>query len=398
MIEEAEAIERIHSLAGEMPVSAREIVPLGSSLDRILAEPVFATLNQPRFDNSSMDGYAVRASDAGRLGARLTVAAKTQAAGVDEKLTLQAGEAIRIFTGGVLPTGADAVIMQEDVTRSPDGRTLVINDPIIEGENIRRIGGDVCAGQKLGEAGDRVSPALIGTLASQGISELCVHSLPQVTILSTGDEVVPVGTELQDGEIYNSNGPMLQACCQRAGVHAEHRHLRDELSLCTETFRELAKIPGFIIVAGGVSVGERDFVQAAVTAAGGEVDFWRVRVKPGKPFLFGKLGKRLLFGLPGNPVSSFVGFEIFIRPVLERLVAGSESPLNELKILPAAEEMINTGDRPHYLRGIADEGGVRLSGTQQSHALFGLSKANALIRLEPEASVRVGDDVAVRFL
>jgi len=392
MLEESEARQRILARVEPGPVIW---VPLELALDHVLAQEISGAIDSPPFDNSGMDGYAVRAAEAG-TGARLRLAAREQAAGGDLGLTLEPGEAIRVFTGGSLPRGADAVVMQEDVVREGDRITVV--EGVVAGENVRRRGGDVCAGQLLLHRGDLLTPARLGLLASQGFPEVPVHSRPLVQIVTTGDELVEPGAPLLPGEIYNSNSPMLQGAVACAGGVPAASHSADDPEEMREVLARALAAADLVVIAGGVSVGDRDYVRPILGELGIVTDFWRVRVKPGKPFLFGwHPDGTLVFGLPGNPVSAYVTFALFVAPVIRRLLgheidAGSAG-LGRFTVL-AGEAMENTGDRPHYLRAVCVNGGVRLSGTQQSHAIFGLSRANCLVRLEAGERIGPGDAVA----
>ncbi len=360
----------------------------------VLAQDVTGGIDSPPFDNSSMDGYAVRADEA-KTGDSLVVAIDVQAAGIDLGLDVNSGEAVRIFTGAPIPEGADAVIMQEDVER--DGDQIRISDGVVAGENIRRQGGDVCAGQRLLEKGDEMTPARIGLIASQGVPEVPIYAKPLVQIVTTGDELVEPGAPLLAGEIYNSNGPMLQALVTRTGGVGATSHAVDEVEELTEVLGKALAAADMVVIAGGVSVGERDFVKDVLVDLGVVMDFWRIKVKPGKPFVFGRHPDgTLVFGLPGNPVSAFVTFSLFVMPVIRRMLGYPDTGGAGIdKIVGVAgEAMSNTGNRPHYLRGVHESGVIRLSGTQQSHAVFGLSKANCLIRLDPEQRVAEGGEVA----
>lgn len=389
MLEESEALCRILETVEPGAVTW---VPIELALNQILAQEMIGVVDSPPFDNSSMDGYAVRAEEAA-TGMALEVALSEQAAGVDLRLKLNPGEAIRIFTGAPVPEGADAVIMQEDVVR--EGSAIGILEGVVSGENIRRRGGDVCAGQMLLQRGDRITPARIGLLASQGIAEIPVHARPLVQIVTTGDELVEPGAPLLPGEIYNSNAPMLQAAVEEAGGVGVACHAVDDCQVLEDTLRNAFAASDLVVIAGGVSVGERDYVKEVLNELGVITDFWRVKVKPGKPFVYGHHPDGTpVFGLPGNPVSSFVTFHLFVKPVIRALLGfGEQSVERSLFEGAAAETMTNPGDRPHYLRGIFENGTIRLSGTQQSHAIFGLSQANCLVRLEPGQAVAEGDVV-----
>jgi len=392
MLEESEARNVILESVQPGPVVW---VPLQLAHRLVLAQELHGVIDSPSFDKSGMDGYAVRAEDA-ISGAILQVSAREQPAGPDYGHHLASGEAIRIFTGGAIPHGADAVIMQEDVER--EEKTIRIVEGVAKGENIRRRGGDICRGQKLLDQGESLTPSRLGLLASQGFPEIPVHCRPMVNIVTTGDELVEPGESLAPGEVYNSNGPMLHAAVEEAGAIGSVGHANDDRKELRSVLTQAISTGDMAVIAGGVSVGERDFVKEILAELGVETGFWRVRIKPGKPFLFGKHPDGgLVFGLPGNPVSAYVTFRLFVQPaILKRLGFSSSECLKPVEAR-AAELFRNKGDRPHYLRGIWNEtsGEVFLSGTQQSHAVFGLSRANCLIRMEPESSVGVGDPVKI---
>ncbi len=392
MLDEFEARQRILDKVSPAPVIW---VPLELSQGQVLAQAINGIIDSPVFDNSSMDGYAVRAEET-QTGSLLKVAELEQAAGPDFQLVLEPGEAIRIFTGAAIPEGANAVIMQEDVERT-DG-VIKITEGVEKSENIRRRGGDVCAGQLLLSRGELMTPTRIGLIASQGISEIPVHCRPMVNVITTGDELVDPGAPLIPGEIYNSNGPMLKAAAEHAGAIASTDHALDDVDMLGLTLENAISTGDIVIIAGGVSVGERDYVKQVLQSLGVITDFWRVNVKPGKPFLFGQHPDgTLVFGLPGNPVSAYVTFNIFALPAIRKAlgvsVVSSEAGQGTISGV-AQEEMKNTGDRPHYLRGKSENGAIALSGTQQSHAVFGLSKANCLIRLEPGQVISKGEPVS----
>ena len=392
MIEELEARRRILAVT---PVGDVEKVSLAEACGRVAMEDLVGRVDLPGFDNSAMDGYAVKAAEASE-GARLKVAAE-QPAGRDLELTLEPGTAIRVFTGAPMPGGADAVVMQEDVERSDD--QIVVKEAAAPGEFVRRRGADVCVGQKLFRSGDRISAARVALLASQGISEVNVTCAPRVAVVTTGDELrePAPGVELKAGEIFNSNGAMLAALVERFDGRVSGRwHAGDESGELSDTLNDAMDATDLVIVAGGVSVGERDLVKEELAALGVESDFWRVKVKPGKPFLFGHKGGKLVFGLPGNPVSAFTTFLLFVAPAIRRwsgAEASDDLPLPSLTAV-AGEAIGNRGDRPHYLRGCIDAEGKFLPvGMQQSHAIFGLSRAGAMTRLEAGQSMAVGAEL-----
>ncbi len=397
MITEEEALSRILSSVSPLPARA---VPLRQALGAFSLRPVLATLPLPGFDNSAMDGYAVRAADT--LTRAPLAVIDAIAAGGTASTGLAPGTAIRIFTGAPMPPGADAVIMQEDVEATPDGKAISCTEPVMVGENVRLQGCDLCAGQRLLDAGDEITPARLAVLASQGLTHIEVASLARIAIITTGDELVPPGSPLPPGGIYNSNAAMLEGLVRLTLPAAEvtARHLRDDLDATISGLRSVIESHDAVIISGGVSVGEHDCVKPALKALGVAIGLWRVKVKPGKPVLFARTdgGARPchIFGLPGNPVSSHVTFQLFVRPALRQMAGAGHRHLH----LPRVRAVLGTalknkGDRPHYLRGLLGDGAFTPTGVQQSHALFGLSQSNALLRMEPGQELPAGADIQV---
>jgi molybdopterin molybdotransferase len=392
MLEELEARQRILERIETGPVVW---LPFDLALGGVSAQDIRAIIDFPEFDNSSMDGYAIRAEE-GFQGAQLSVSPVVQVAGINRNLILPEGGAIRIFTGAPVPAGANAVIMQEDVRL--EGSQILIQEGVEPGENIRRRGGDVCTGQKIMARGDTLTPARLALLASQGFEEVAIYMRPMIQVVTTGDELVQPGEPRLPGQIYDSNGILLKSSIEKIGGVAEQVHLPDNPGLMGQALGILCEVSDFVVIAGGVSVGERDYVKEVLNSLGIETNFWKVRVKPGKPFLFGQHPNGcVIFGLPGNPVSAFVTFQIFVAPALHKRL-GRSSPTDicgEINTLlgRAGEDLTNPGDRPHYLRAFMDRGKVHLSGRQESHAVFGLSQANCLVRLEPEQIIKAGEVV-----
>ncbi len=397
LLDEEDARARI--LAGIIPLPAVS-VPLRQAHGLFAARAERATEPLPAFDNSSMDGYALALPDPARPlppGTRMRVNGE-QPAGADRGLRVGPGEVVRIFTGGPIPAGTGAVVMQEDTDRLGD--ELVLREPVEPGENIRRAGGDLARGQRLFDSGEKLTAARLGLLASQGRAEISVGRPPRVAILATGDELRPAGQPLAPGEIYESNGTLLAALV--ASLHGHVTVLeraRDERDDLDAKLAVGLHDHDALVVAGGVSVGERDLVKERLAAAGVRLDLWRVRVQPGKPFLYGRFpGGAHVFGLPGNPVSAFVTFLLFVRPALLRLMGAADMHLR-LPAFPgtAAVALVNPGNRPHYLRGTfdMDSGSFAPVGTQQSHALFALSRSQALARVEAGTTVPAGAAVRV---
>src|SRR5437016_496083 len=307
MISEAEARAKILEAVRTLPPRKMSIL---QALDHFAAEDYFARLPLPNFDNSAMDGYAVLASDC-KPGKRLRVTGE-QPAGVDRRLRVSNGEAIRIFTGAPMPQGADAIVMQEDVTR--DGNEIVVNVDVDVNEFVRKRGCDLGEGQKILGKGERIRATMLAVLASQGFSEVLVGGEVRAAIISTGDELAKPGQKIQPGQIYESNSLLLQSLLKRCPANvASAENCSDQSDSLRKAIQSAAKNE-ILIVTGGVSVGEHDLVQSTLRDLGAKIDIWRVAIKPGKPFLFGQLGKCFGFGLPGNPVSAVVTFWHVVRP------------------------------------------------------------------------------------
>jgi molybdopterin molybdotransferase len=389
VISEEEARRRI--LETVSPLDKRT-VPVASALDCFAAQDYFAWLPLPAFDNSAMDGYAVMASSC-KKGGRLRVIGE-QPAGLDRKLRVSSGEAVRIFTGAPLPQEADAIAMQEDVTS--DGTDIRVNVDVQAGDFIRRRGCDLAEGQMILSRGERIRTATVGLLASQGFADVIVGAKATAAIISTGNELVNSGEELQAGQIYDSNSALLSALLQRCGVSATAvEHCRDDQRSLGDAIKRGTK-NHVLIISGGVSVGEHDLVKEALCELGAKIEIWRVAVKPGKPFLFGSIGECFVFGLPGNPVSAFVTFLQFVRPAILRMIGATNLDLPEV---PAklVIDLTNNGDRPHYIRGKLQHGEFTPIGRQESHALFGLSQANALVRVGVGQLLKAGEIVDVQI-
>ena len=389
MISQEEALEKILETVRPLP---KRMVTLTAMLNCFAAEDLLAPFSLPLFDNSAMDGYAVMSSGC-EAGTRLKVIGE-QPAGRDQRLSVALGQTVRIFTGAPMPGGADAVVMQEDVTCAGDEITLAMK--VEAGEFVRRRGGDIAEGQRMLVKGERITPQKIALLAAQGIGSLEVGGEARAALIATGDELAAPGAKLEAGQIYDSNSALLRALLANCGVKVVSVvHCADRADEIEAAVRA-GTVCDAMIITGGVSVGARDFVKEAISAAGGALDLWRVAVKPGKPFLFGRAGPCAIFGLPGNPVSAFVTFLLFVRPALLKLMGANEAALR----LPARKALFETqisndGNRPHYIRGILSDGVFRPIGRQESHALFGLSRSDSLLLVGAGETIPSGAQTTV---
>jgi molybdopterin molybdotransferase len=390
MISEEEALRKILETIQPLP---ERTVSLSGALGCFSGQDLVARLPMPGFDNSAMDGYAVVASSC-RTGERLRVIGE-QPAGVDRGIRISPGEATRIFTGAPMPAGADAVVMQEDITR--DGDEIVLNVDVDAGDFVRRRGCDLAEGQKILSKGERIRVATLALFASQGFSEFTIGGKVDVAIISTGDELVKPGTKIKQGQIYESNSVLLRSLLQRYATVRSVENCPDNQQSLTEALKRGIR-SHVLIISGGVSVGEHDIVKSTLLSLGAKIDIWRVAIKPGKPFLFGQAGDCAIFGLPGNPVSSFITFLQFVRPAVLKMMSASDGELALTKVTAESDvDLHNDGERAHYLRGRFENGKFHTVGRQESHALFGLSQSNALLRLAPGESVKKGAAVELQL-
>ena len=379
-----------------------EPVPLREALGRHLAEDALATEAVPAFDNSAMDGFAVRAGDTGEAGPEAPVAlrlAGESRAGLPATAPLGAGEAMRISTGAVIPTGADAVVRVE-ATRVEDGRVL-IEEAVDLGRDVRRAGEDIRAGETVLRAGAGIGPAELGVLASLGLADVNCRRRPRVSVLTSGDELLEPGEEMRPGGVRNSNAYSVPALAERAGAEvAVSSPVPDDLN-ATRAAIERAPVSDVVVVCGGVSVGEHDHVKRALAELGVERRFWGVALKPGKPTLFGTHDDTLVFGLPGNPVSAMVIFTLLVRPALVALAGGQPERLRTTAVLGA--DCAKRPGRTHALRcrlELRDDGWhAHPFDRQGSHVLTSMVGADCLALL-PAASdgARAGERVDVELL
>jgi molybdopterin molybdotransferase len=388
MISEEEARSRILETIRPLPSRRLSITRAHGCF---AAEDYSARLPLPAFDNSAMDGYAVAARSC-RKGERLRVIGE-QPAGPSRRLHVSRGEAVRIFTGAPVPGGADAIVMQEDVTRNGGEITLDVN--VASGDFIRRRGCDLADGQKILTKGEPIRTATVALLASQGFVDVTVGGEVDAAIISTGDELVKPGEKIEPGQIYDSNSALLEALLRRCAATLKlGEHCRDERESLIEAIKRGIK-NHILVITGGVSVGEHDLVQAALRSIGARIDIWRVAIKPGKPFLFSRISECAVFGLPGNPVSAFVTFLQFVRPAILKMMGASNLGLPKLSA-KLVFDLTNESDRAHYVRGKLEDEEFTPVGRQESHALFGLSQSNALLRVAVGESLKAGEIVNVQ--
>jgi len=366
-------------------------VPLADALDCVLAQDVTSPVDLPLRDNSAVDGYAVRASDVAGANENNLIHLRVIAevpAGVAATVGLEPQSCIRIFTGAPIPPGADAVVMQEDTHPHHEGY-IAAAESVETGENIRRAGDDVTKNEVVLRAGALLGPSQLGMAAAVGVAQLVVYPRPRVGVLVTGAEIIEPGRPLCEGQIHDSNSYALCAFVKQAGCEPV------ELGIADDTREDLHEKIDYglsecdvVVTVGGVSVGEYDLVKDVLAELGCEQKLWKIAMRPGKPFVFGAREEKLVFGLPGNPVSAAVTFLVLVRPALLKMRGLTEI---ELPSLPAetAEDFVNSGDRLHYMRAQLQRDGekwlVRPMPRQGSHIISSLTNANCLVEV-PEAS------------
>lgn len=392
MLELEQALQNILQAMNPLPA---EVVPIASGAGRVLSASVTAPLSLPPFDNSAMDGFAVRARDTASATPNNPIPLQLQgavAAGDAAGRGLAAGACLRVFTGAPLPPGADAVVMQEDTfIDSAKPGVVSIKESAKPWENVRFCGEDIKEGEEVFQAGERITPERLGLLSALGCGVLSVRRRPVVGLLATGSELLEPGQPLAPGKIYESNRTTLAALLPTLGaVPKVYPIVPDELQATRNALRQALTECDAIVSTGGVSVGEKDFVKSAFEEIGGRLEFWRVAIKPGKPFVFGKWQDKFFFGLPGNPVSAFVTFVLLVRPALLKLQGASELGLKQTTGT-LTEPLANHGNRRHFLRVHRDnQGKVSGAGVQASHILRSLAGANGLVDVPAETVFPAG--------
>ena len=387
-----------HLLSHAIPVSESESIPMQATLGRVLAENVNSLVDVPPLDNTSMDGYAVRTADTSSAGQVLRITQRIPAGSVGTQL--EPGTAARIFTGAPVPPGADAVVMQEDCTLVQGSTAQVqVNTAPTAGQWIRRRGEDLSAGNTALTAGIFLRPQELGVAASAGLTHLNVKRRVRVAAFFTGDELALPGEPLKPGGIYNSNRDTLLACLRSLGCEPTDLGIvPDRLDATRDALRKASKNHDLILTSGGVSVGEEDHIKPAVTAEG-RLDLWQIAIKPGKPLAFGavrksnepKDGEAWFIGLPGNPVSSFVTFLLFVRPFILKL-QGREVMPNPSYMMRADFDWLKADRRNEFLRvKLNQQGGLDLFPNQSSGVLTSASWGDGLVDCPPGQPIHQGD-------
>ncbi|MDM8567655.1 molybdopterin molybdotransferase MoeA [Candidatus Halobeggiatoa sp. HSG11] len=391
-----EALTRIYD--DLQPIAGNEQLAIRNALGRVLAEDILSKINVPPHDNSAMDGYAIQGTDLPADGQIKLTMVGTSFAGQPYPGTLQAGQCTRIFTGAVIPDGADTVIMQEHIDKQGDIITISSDNQV--GQHVRPTGEDIAIGQTILKTGKYLHPADIGLLASLGIPEVKVKRRLRVAFFSTGDELRAVGEMLEAGQIYDSNRYSLYGVLARLGVDIiDMGVVLDKPEDVEQAFLAAADCSDAIITSGGVSVGDADYVTDTLQRLG-KVNFWKVAMKPGKPLTFGELKGCAFFGLPGNPVSAIVTFYQFVQPALRYMMG--QTNLNPVRVPAKCLSYLKKHPgRMEFQRGIltTDEQGkllVSSTGKQGSGVLSSMSQANCFIVLPRDCgNVEVGNEVLV---
>ena len=388
--------DTLHYLLADAPKWRAEWRDLAHCLGAVLAEDIVADSNVPPADNSAMDGYALRHQDLVQ-GKPVPVSQRIPAGLVGEPLS--PGTAARIFTGAIIPAGADTVIAQEDCLQ--DDGVVIVNVAAVQGQHIRPCGQDISSGQLILSTGHRLQAADLGLLASLGFSQLKVAAAIKVALMSTGDELREPGDPLAPGQIYNSNRPMLAAMIRALGCEVVDLGIVADNPSATKAALLLARDSADVVISsGGVSVGEEDHVKAQVEALG-ELQLWKLAIKPGKPLAYGRLGKVPFFGLPGNPVSGFVTFCLLVRPYLLSMLGVAE-PIAPQWPAVANFEWPKAGSRQEYLRARVMPSAtglqVDIHPQQSSGALTSVSWCNALAVIPIGVTLQHGDGVEIIFL
>jgi molybdopterin molybdotransferase len=407
MLEYEEALARV---LAAVPAPTSEQISLAEADGRVLAQEILAPIDLPPFDNSAMDGYAVRASDVTSAKPETPVSLRLAgrvAAGESFSGLVSAGTCVRLFTGSALPAGADAVVMQEDTKVDPAApNEILVLDTVKPWENVRLHGEDIKRGAPVSQKGQVLTAGRQTLLAATGCTQVLVSRRPVVGIVATGSELREPGQSLAPGQIYESNRIGIARLVRKAGaIPRSYPLVTDVLETTRVALSGAFKDCDIVVTSGGVSVGEMDFVKQALADLGGDLQFWKVAIKPGRPFVFGQFSNsnerlptenpKLFFGLPGNPVSALVTFLLLVRPAILRSQGAIDVALPRHPAI-LGEPLENQGDRRHFTRvRISDDGKVHSSGFQASHILSSLAAANGFVDVPPRSTLAAGTTVQV---
>ena len=397
MLELEEAVGRI---LARVPPARPEEVQLNQAHQRVLLESVAAPVALPPFDNSAMDGYAGRSRDIEGAQADKPVALRLAgrvAAGETFSGEVAAGCCVRVFTGSALPAGADCVVMQEDTRVEADNPSeILVLERALPWENVRLRGEDIRTGTSVGSGGEVLNAGRLSLLAAVGVSKVIVGRQPVVGVMATGSELKEPGQPLDEGRIYESNRVGLSALIRSAGAQPlVFPIIADTMESTTGAMSEALERCDLLVTVGGASVGDLDLVKPALEQIGARLDFWKVAIKPGRPFVFGQAGEKLIFGLPGNPVSALVTFLLLVRPALRRWQGSQDT------VLPGfagvlSEPLTNQGARRHFVRvRVTGEGMIGSAGAQASHVLSSFAAADGLVEVPANTTLAVGSRVRV---
>ena len=385
----SEALELLLNSASS--ITKTEDVLLNKAQGRVLAEDLISTINVPPTDNSAMDGYAVRSADLANSSEKcLPISQRIPAGSMGEEL--KAGTAARIFTGAPIPAGADAVVMQEVCVLEGEGKESVvkITGPIYAGSNVRNAGEDIREGNTILKMGIKLKPQDIGLAASVGIVNVKVFKRLKVGIFFTGDELREPGEMLEPGQIYNSNRHTMRGLLENLNCEViDLGIVQDTLEATKSAMLEAAKVADVVMTSGGVSVGEEDYIRIALEEIG-QLELWRINIKPGKPLAFGKIGDTPFLGMPGNPVSVFATFCIFARPFILQKQGTNNIKANSFMV-PAAFEWTKVGTRHEYVRARIENDVINLFPNQSSGVLTSTSWANGLAFIPADTTVKPQD-------
>jgi len=397
MVTFEQALKNILKNARVLPA---EKVAIEDSAGRILEEDIYSGLEMPPFDKSAMDGYALKAVDVENVPVKLRCIGLIQAGGVFSR-KVKKGECVKIMTGAAIPKGSNSVVMVEDTAevrkqKTGGARDIEILQKVKKGENVCRQGEDICRGQKILSKGILLSPAHIGILAALGLPSVKVTSKPVVAVMNTGGEIVPIGAKLRRNEIYNSNGPQIMSMLKRDRIKPVY------LGIAKDTPRDLKKLIreglkyDILLISGGVSMGDYDLVPEILKESGVKEVFYKVKIKPGKPLFFGVKGKTLVFGVPGNPVSNFTTYLLFVRTAICKM-SGYKNPRLYWQEGVLNDSFNNFSDRLHFVPVAVDYAPGRLTlnllNSHGSADVFALSKAQGFMMVKPGKYLKKGAKV-----